>query len=198
MGLRGRGAARTRDRWRWLGCLRRCHRVEADEAETRGGMASRPAAACGGGRGRSDAVDSCRAVPTGRSSARCRLPQCGIQPGRSHVEGSAWESSDTLDLASGTVGVGPRWDTGIAAHPAGELVAALCSDQGATLGLFARVDQDSRPAAMRVLRRALILDADGYQTPVFSRTGVTLPFGATHTRIRWKYSSSPRSTASWP
>jgi hypothetical protein len=113
-------------------------------------------------------------------------------------EGSAWESSDTLDLASGTVGVGPRWDTGIAAHPAGELVAALCSDQGATLGLFARVDQDSRPAAMRVLRRALILDADGYQTPVFSRTGVTLPFGATHTRIRWKYSSSPRSTASWP
>ena len=45
------------------------------------------------------------------------------------------------------------------------------SDQGATLGLFARVDQGSTPAAMRVLRRALILDCDGYQTPVFSADG---------------------------
>lgn len=89
----------------------------------------------------------------------------------SRDEGNAWESSDSVDLASGTVGVGPRWDTGVAAHPAGGLVATLCSDQGATLGLFARVDQDSRPAAMRVLCRALILDADGYQTPVFSADG---------------------------
>jgi hypothetical protein len=83
----------------------------------------------------------------------------------------AWESSDYVDLASGTVAAGPRWDTGVATHPGGGLVATLCSDQGATLVLFARVDQDSRPAAMRVLRRALILDADGYQTPVFSADG---------------------------
>ena len=86
-------------------------------------------------------------------------------------EGNAWESSDSLDFASGTVGAGPRWDTGVAVHPAGGLVAALCSDQGATLGLFARVDQESTPAAMRVLRRALILDADGYGTPIFSAGG---------------------------
>ena len=86
-------------------------------------------------------------------------------------EGTAWKSSDSVDLASGTIGAGPRWDTGVAAHPAGGLVATLCSDQGATLGIFARVDQDSTPAAMRVLRRALILDADGYQTPVFSADG---------------------------
>ena len=86
-------------------------------------------------------------------------------------EGNAWESSDSLDLASGTVGAGPHGDTGVAAHPAGGLVAALCSDQGATLGLFARVDQESTPAAMRVLRRALILDADGYETPILSADG---------------------------
>lgn len=84
---------------------------------------------------------------------------------------TAWESSDCLDLASGTIGAGPRWDTGVAVHPAGGLVATLCSDQGATLGIFARVDQDRAPAAMRVLGRALILDADGYETPVFSADG---------------------------
>ncbi|MGW9032660.1 hypothetical protein ACWGQ5_53755 [Streptomyces sp. NPDC055722] len=86
-------------------------------------------------------------------------------------EGDAWESSDVLDLASGTVSTGARWDTGVAEHPAGGLVVTLCSDQGATLGLFARVDHEAVPAAMRVLRRALILDADGYETPVFSADG---------------------------
>jgi hypothetical protein len=86
-------------------------------------------------------------------------------------EGDAWESSDVLDLASGTVRTGPRWDTGVAEHPAGGLVVTLCSDQGATLGLFARVDHEAVPAAMRVLRRALILDADGYETPVFGADG---------------------------
>ncbi|MFE7034960.1 hypothetical protein ACFU9Y_32110 [Streptomyces sp. NPDC057621] len=83
----------------------------------------------------------------------------------------AWERSDVLDLASGTVSTGPRWDTGIAEHPGGGLVMTLSSDQGATHGLFARVDQETTPAAMRVLRRALILDADGYETPVFSSDG---------------------------
>jgi hypothetical protein len=86
-------------------------------------------------------------------------------------EEAAGESSDALDLASGAIGTGPRWDTGIAEHPAGGLVTMLCSDQGATLALFARVDQESRPAAMRVLRKSLILDADGYQVPVFSADG---------------------------
>lgn len=89
----------------------------------------------------------------------------------SRAESDAWESSDALDLASGTVGSGPRWDTGVAAHPAGGLVATLCSDQGATLVVFARVDQDCTPAAMRVVRRALILDADDYKTPIFSADG---------------------------
>ncbi|MEO3764976.1 hypothetical protein [Streptomyces sp. B5E4] len=86
-------------------------------------------------------------------------------------EDSAWDRSDVLDLASGTLSTGPRWDTGVAEHPAGGLVATLCSDQGATLGIFARVDRATAPAAMRVLRRALILDADGYETPIFSADG---------------------------
>ncbi|MDX3798556.1 hypothetical protein [Streptomyces sp. AK04-3B] len=84
---------------------------------------------------------------------------------------SAWESSDVIDLVSGTVSTGPRWDTGVAEHPAGGLLATLASDQGATFGLFARVDQENPAAVMRVLRRALILDADGYETPVFSTDG---------------------------
>lgn len=87
-------------------------------------------------------------------------------------EDNAWESSDVLDPVSGTVGPGPRWDTGIVEHPGGGLVATLRSDQGATYVLFARVDHESAPAAaMRVLRRALILDVDGYETPVFSADG---------------------------
>jgi hypothetical protein len=43
-------------------------------------------------------------------------------------EETAWESSDSVDLASGTIRAGPRWDTGIAAHPAGGLVTTLRSD----------------------------------------------------------------------
>ncbi|MEE6260017.1 WD40 repeat domain-containing protein [Plantactinospora sonchi] len=78
-----------------------------------------------------------------------------------------WESSITLDLTSGTTATGPRWDTGIAAHPGGGLVATLQSDQGATLVLFSR---DTAPV-LRPLRRALILDCDGYETPTFSPDG---------------------------
>ena len=86
-------------------------------------------------------------------------------------EADAWDSSDVLDLASGKVTTGPRWDTGVAVHPAGGLVATLRSDQGATLGVFALVDHPAAPSAMVVLRRALILDADLYETPIFSRDG---------------------------
>jgi hypothetical protein len=80
-------------------------------------------------------------------------------------------SSDAIDLASGTVRAGWGWDTGVARHPGGDLVLTFQSDQGATHGLFARVDQDTTPAAMRVLSRALILDCDRYETPVFSADG---------------------------
>jgi len=80
-------------------------------------------------------------------------------------------TSDVVDLASGTVGTARWWDTGVAVHPAGGLVATLQSDQGATIVFFARVDRERRPTAMRVLSRALILEADGYGTPVFSVDG---------------------------
>ncbi|WP_217428755.1 hypothetical protein [Micromonospora maritima] len=77
------------------------------------------------------------------------------------------ESSVALDIASGATTVGPRWDTGIVAHPGGGLLATLQSDQGATLVLFSR---DDGPV-LRPLRRALILDCDGYGTPIFSPDG---------------------------
>ncbi|MFF2951499.1 hypothetical protein ACFVVU_09180 [Kitasatospora sp. NPDC057965] len=89
----------------------------------------------------------------------------------SRDEGGGWESSDVLDLASGTIGAGLPWDTGVAEHPGGGLVATLTSDQGATHCLFARVDRGTGPAVMRPLRRALILDCDGYETPLFSADG---------------------------
>ncbi|GAA1809564.1 hypothetical protein GCM10009682_34020 [Luedemannella flava] len=79
-----------------------------------------------------------------------------------------WGASDTIDLGTGKVAPARWWDTGIAAHPGGGLVLTYRSDQGATLGLFARVTQDG---AMRTLRRALILDVDGYEEPIFSRDG---------------------------
>ncbi|MEV7174190.1 hypothetical protein AB0O18_31400 [Streptomyces sp. NPDC093224] len=86
-------------------------------------------------------------------------------------EGGGWESSDVLDLASGDIGSGPPWDTSVAEHPGGGLVATLTSDQGATHCLFARVGRGTGPAVMRLLRRALILDCDGYETPLFSADG---------------------------
>ncbi|SEO45814.1 hypothetical protein SAMN04489732_10187 [Amycolatopsis saalfeldensis] len=82
-----------------------------------------------------------------------------------------WRSSDVVDLATGSVSAGWQWDTGVAAHPAGGLVVTLQSDQGATLGLFARIDREITPTPMRLLRRALILEGDGYQAPVFSVDG---------------------------
>ncbi|MFB9370520.1 hypothetical protein [Kitasatospora albolonga] len=84
-----------------------------------------------------------------------------------------WESSDVIDLGSGAVGGGPRWDTGVTVHPGGGLVATLASDQGATFCVFASTgsgDGDA-PSAMRWLRHALILDCDGYEAPVFSADG---------------------------
>jgi hypothetical protein len=78
-----------------------------------------------------------------------------------------WESSLAFDFASGTTVAGPRWDTGVVAHPGGRLLATLQSDQGATLVLFSR---DSEPV-LRPLRRALILDCDYYETPIFSVDG---------------------------
>lgn len=79
----------------------------------------------------------------------------------------SWEATDILDLTSGTVGRGPRWDTGVVVHPAGGLAATLCSDQGQSYGVFARLDR----GRMRILRQALILAADGYETPIFSPDG---------------------------
>lgn len=79
--------------------------------------------------------------------------------------------SDAIDPSSGAIRTGRGWDTGIVAHPGGGLVATLQSDQGATLVLFARVDSGSAPAQMRVQRKALILDVDGYEAPVFSADG---------------------------
>jgi WD40 repeat protein len=78
-----------------------------------------------------------------------------------------WESSITLDVASGTTAAGPPWDTGVAAHPGGGLLVTLQSDQGATLVLFSR---DTGPV-LRPLRRALVLDCDGYEAPAFSPDG---------------------------
>lgn len=79
-------------------------------------------------------------------------------------EPDAWDRSEVVDLASGTVGRGLPWDTGIAEHPAGGLLATLRSDQGATLLVFAEPGAGLRS-------RALILDADGYERPMFSPDG---------------------------
>ncbi|MDL2077206.1 hypothetical protein QNN03_12220 [Streptomyces sp. GXMU-J15] len=79
----------------------------------------------------------------------------------------AGERSDVIDLDTGAVAVGPWWDTGVAAHPGGGLLLTLSSDQGATHGLFAR----ATGPGPRPLHRAVVLDCDGYETPLFSPDG---------------------------
>jgi hypothetical protein len=91
-------------------------------------------------------------------------------PSSSLDEDEAWDWSDALDLATGAQRLGPRWDTGVVTHPGGGLIVTLNSDQGATNILFARPDEGA-PEGMRVLRDAIVLDADGYGTPVFSDDG---------------------------
>ncbi|MFJ8441129.1 hypothetical protein [Kitasatospora griseola] len=82
-----------------------------------------------------------------------------------------WEGSDALDLETGAVLPAPPWDTGVGVHPSGGLVATLASDQGATYCLFARPGDPGGDPAMRIQRQALILDVDGYGTPLFSADG---------------------------
>ena len=77
------------------------------------------------------------------------------------------EFSITLDLASSATATAPYWDSGIVPHPGGGLLVTLQSDQGATLVLFS---PDTVPA-LRPVRRALILDCDGYEAPIFSPDG---------------------------
>ncbi|QKW24118.1 hypothetical protein HUT16_06160 [Kitasatospora sp. NA04385] len=79
------------------------------------------------------------------------------------------DTSTVLDPATGATAPARWWDTGVGTHPSGELVATLCSDQGATFVLFAR--PGGPDGAMRQQRRALILDVDGYGAPLFSPDG---------------------------
>ncbi|MFF4342055.1 hypothetical protein ACFY00_19230 [Kitasatospora sp. NPDC001540] len=79
------------------------------------------------------------------------------------------DTSAVLDPATGAASPARWWDTGVGAHPSGELVATLVSDQGATFCVFAR--PGGAGGAMRQQRRALVLDVDGYGTPLFSPDG---------------------------
>ncbi|MFE1321877.1 hypothetical protein [Kitasatospora phosalacinea] len=78
-------------------------------------------------------------------------------------------TSAVLDPATGAAAPARWWDTGVGVHPSGELVATLVSEQGATFCVFAR--PGGPDGAMRQLRRALVLDVDGYGTPLFSPDG---------------------------
>ena len=76
--------------------------------------------------------------------------------------------SDVIDLGTGAITTSRGWDTGVAFHPGGALAITQRSDQAATQMIFVWAGPTGEP---RVLRQALILDADGYQTPVFSADG---------------------------
>jgi WD40 repeat protein len=75
--------------------------------------------------------------------------------------------SIAVDLDSGAARRAPWWDTAISPHPGGRLALTFSSDQAETRALFVRVDG----VVPRLLRRALVLDADGYEAPVFSPDG---------------------------
>ncbi|MFJ1754541.1 hypothetical protein [Kitasatospora sp. NPDC088134] len=80
-------------------------------------------------------------------------------------------TSYAVDPETGAATPAPGWDTGVATHPSGALVATLISDQGATLCRFARPADGPGPGPMRPLRQTLVLDVDGYGTPLFSSDG---------------------------
>jgi hypothetical protein len=93
-------------------------------------------------------------------------------PSATGPDDEAWRKSDMIAFPSGAQRAGlAAWDTGVAAHPGGDLVLTLLSEQVATLGIFARVDRSGDGPMLRPLSRALILDADGYEEPVFSPDG---------------------------
>jgi WD40 repeat protein len=122
-----------------------------------------------------DAVSAMDGLPPGAAYRAVAFSPDGqtvwASPSSDAQESPGWPCSDAIDLDSGNISTGRYWDTGVAVHPSGELVTTLRSDQGATLVIFARADQTTSHSAMRVLSRALMLDADGYQTPVFSADG---------------------------
>jgi hypothetical protein len=70
-------------------------------------------------------------------------------------------AADAIDLATGSISSGRAWHTGVAAHPAAGVFATLNSEQGATTLYFARSDG----GRIRPLKKAIVLDADGYETP---------------------------------
>ena len=117
------------------------------------------------------AGDGLRAIPAQPSRARYRdvaYGPDGIWAAPSVIDGQeAWRTSDVIEPATGSIRRRRRWDTAVVRHPSGRLVAFLASDQGATHCLFARVDGGS----VRLLDRALVLDCDGYEAPIFSPDG---------------------------
>lgn len=80
-------------------------------------------------------------------------------------------TSVAVDLVTGTVRPAVYWDTGVAVWPGGGLALSYASDQGATHGLFTRPSSDGEADGGPVLDRALLLDVDGYETPVVSPDG---------------------------
>jgi hypothetical protein len=113
------------------------------------------------------------------------------------VAGTPFDVAHALDLASGTRRTTVAWDTGIAEHPGGGLVVTYESNQGATRVLFARPSDEH---GLRVYRRALILDVDGYETPVFSPDGRFLAIRGNaygHSLAVFEFPSLRRVVATW-
>jgi hypothetical protein len=122
-----------------------------------------------------DGISTLDWLPPGSAYRRLAFSPDGqavwASPSPNALESPWRHRSDAIDLASGTIRTGRGWDTGIAVHAGGGLVTTLRSGQGETHVLFATADQAVAPTTMRVLRRALILDADRYETPVLSADG---------------------------
>ncbi len=111
-----------------------------------------------------------RLLPAPSGVANGRWDIVGLGAGGGCVWGGATgrEESEVRRLSDGGL-LGSLWrcDTQILAHPEGELLASLQSDQGATLVRFAALGG----VEPRTFDRGLILDCDGYEGLQFSPTG---------------------------
>jgi len=82
-----------------------------------------------------------------------------------------WCQGCAIDVGIGAERMTPRWDTGVAVWPSGQLALSYMSDQSVTVGLFISVNAETTPATLSVLDCPLILEQDGYETPIISPDG---------------------------
>lgn len=123
-----------------------------------------------------EGISAMDGLPTGSAYSDLAFSPDGqslwASPSPAAKESPYQHCSDAIHLTSGAIRTGRGWDTGVAIHPGGGLIATLRNDQGETHVIFARVDPKDAPAAMRVLMPGRATDLPSWWAPLTSQQGV--------------------------